>query len=140
MIETRNTVVKKVVEYETFKILKSKLNLNSEWNVTRYGCTVYSIWKYIFWARNLLVEQSKTQERDVEIEDLRGLKKQRRETFQQQILGHCCQLLAPISGQSRSEIRLQRIKVAHVRSCCFGVYFWSFGKMTLWVEKGKKWD
>jgi hypothetical protein len=58
------------------------------------------------------IEKSKTQERDVEIKELRGLKKQRRQTFQQQILDQCCQLLAPLSGQSRAEIRLQRIKIA----------------------------
>ncbi len=69
------------------------------------------------------IESSKTQERDVEIEELRGLKKQRRETFQQQILGQCCQLRAPLSGQSRAEIRLQGINVAPMGSESFGVHF-----------------
>jgi hypothetical protein len=42
---------------------------------------LYTVYENIFWAETLLVEQSKTQERDVEIKELRGLKKQRRETF-----------------------------------------------------------
>ncbi len=74
------------------------------------------------------IESSKIQERDVEIKELRGLKKQRRETltFEQQILGQCCQLLAPLSGQSRAEIRTAGTKGAPVGSYRFGVHFLRF--------------
>jgi hypothetical protein len=95
------------------------------------------------------VEQNtRKRRREIEIKELRGLKKQRRETFQQQILGQCCQLLAQLSGQSRAEIRLQGMKVGPHGSESFGVYFWLFGKVALFFEwksikdenKSKKFD
>jgi hypothetical protein len=58
LLETLHTVRKKVVEYETFKILKSKLNLITASEILQDMVVLYTVYENILWAENLLVEQN----------------------------------------------------------------------------------